>query len=297
MSNSVFYLIQFLNGLSLGMNLFIVAAGLTLILGVLRILNFAHGVFYMLGGYIAYSVAAALDFKGGFWIATLAAGAALAVLALVIERTLLRRLYDRDQTHQLLFTFALVLLIGDFVKVIWGTDFLSISFPPGLDGATNLGIVYYPSYRLFLCVVGFLVALVLWYAINRTKWGRIIRAATQDREMLTALGVNVGLVYAAVFMIGSALAGIGGALAAPSIALYPAMHAEIIVESFIIVIIGGLGNLWGALLGAIILGQLTVFGTFLVPEFELVLIYLMMVLVLMFRPWGLLGRPEAGSSR
>lgn len=288
----VFLFIQFLNGLSLAMNLFIIAAGLTLILGTLRVLNFAHGVFYMVGGYVAYTVVSRLDMPGGFWIGVLASGVVLAVLAWGIERTMLKRLYDRHHLYQLLFTFALVLIIGDMTKIIWGTGFLSISFPAGLDGATDLGLTYYPTYRLFLCLVGVGTALALWFAINKTRWGRFVRAATQDREMLEALGVNVGQIYCVVFIVGSALAGIGGALAAPAIALYPGMDAEMIVESFIIVIIGGLGSLWGAFIGALILGQLTAFGTVFLPDFELMLIYLMMIVVLIFRPWGLLGRPE-----
>ena len=295
MSVSPAYLfIQFMNGLSLGMNLFIIAAGLTLILGVLRVLNFAHGAFYMVGGYISYTVVSrTVDIPGNFWIAAVAAAAFLALLAFVIERALLSRLYGRDHMYQLLFTFALVLLFGDFVKVVWGTAPLSVSYPEGLDGATNLGITYYPSYRLFLCVFGLATAFGLWFVVERTRWGRIIRAATQDREMLAALGHNVPRIYMGVFVAGSALAGIGGALGAPAVSLYQGMDVEVIVQCFIIVIIGGLGSIWGALLGALILGELTVFGIMLIPDFELVLIYFVMVIVLMIRPWGLLGRPEA----
>lgn len=285
--------LQFLNGLSLGMNLFIISAGLTLIFGVLRVLNFAHGAFFMLGGYACYSIVSYLsDTPGNFWLGVVGATVFLALIAFAIERLMLSRLYDRDHAYQLLFTFALVLLIGDFVKVVWGTSVLSVSFPKGLDGATNLGISYYPSYRLFLCVFGAAIAVALWYVVERTRWGRIIRAATQDREMLSALGLNVPAIYTGVFMVGAALAGLGGALAAPALSIHPAMDTEIIVESFIIVIIGGLGSLWGALLGALILGQLTAFGIMLVQDFEIVLVYLLMVAVLMLRPWGLFGRRE-----
>lgn len=285
--------VQFLNGLSLGMTLFIIAAGLTLIFGVLRVLNFAHGAFFMVGGYVSYSIVTTLKgTPGNFWLGVLGATVSLALIAFVIERLMLRWLYNRDHAYQLLFTFALVLLLGDFVKVTWGTSVLSVSFPKGLDGATNLGISYYPSYRLFLCAFGAAIALVLWYVIERTRWGRIIRAATQDREMLSALGLNVPAIYTGVFMVGAALAGLGGALAAPALSIHPAMDAEIIVECFIIVIIGGLGSLWGALLGALILGQLNAFGIMLVQDLELVLVYLLMVAVLMLRPWGLLGRRE-----
>ncbi len=291
--NPVLLFVQFMNGLSLGLNLFVIAAGLTLILGVLRVLNFAHGAFYMIGGYVTFSLVGAFSsIPGGFWLAALGAAVVLGAMAFCIERTMLRHLYERDHLYQLLFTFALVLLAGDLVKIVWGTSILSVSYPPGFDGATNLGISYYPTYRLLLCVVGVATAIGLWYFVNRTRSGRLIRAATQDREMLEALGINVGRIYMLVFVAGSALAGLGGALAAPAVSLTIGMDAEIIVECFIIVIIGGLGSLGGALLGALILGQLTAFGIMLVPDFELVLLYVMMVAVLMVRPWGLLGRPE-----
>ena len=156
----------------------------------------------------------------------------------------------------------------------------------------DLGLAYYPSFLLFLCGLGPVVALGLWLAIAKTRWGRVIRAATQDREMLAALGINVPLVYTGVFAAGAALAGMGGALAAPRIALTPGMDATIVIECFIIVIIGGLGSLWGSFLGALILAFVTVFGAVLVPELEMVLTYVLMVVVLLWRPWGLCGRPE-----
>jgi branched-chain amino acid transport system permease protein len=288
--------LQFLNGLSYGLSLFLVAAGLSIIFGVLRVLNFAHGAFYMLGGYVAYAVVQQIGMEGGrFWIAVLVAGAALAIIAAGIERLMLRQLYRRDQVYQLLFTFALVLLIGDLIRIGWGTTALSVSFPPELRGAQDLGITFYPRYRLFLCVVGVVAAVGLWFLFQRTRWGRIIRAATQDREMLSALGVNVPMVYLLVFSGGAALAGISGALAAPALALRSGMDADIIVESFIVVIIGGLGSLWGAFIGAILIGQLRAIGVSFVPEWEIVLIYLLMITVLVFRPWGLFGKKQAGS--
>lgn len=286
--------IQFLNGLSYGLSLFLVAAGLTIVFGVLRILNFAHGAFYMLGGYVAYQVVQQVGLGGGgFWLAVAASGLVLAAAAAIIERAMLRHLYDRDPIYQLLFTFALVLLISDVVRYVWGTQVISISFPPELRGAADLGLAWYPRYRLFLCAVGIVVAVGIWFMFQRTRIGRVIRAATQDREMLSALGVNVPMVYLVVFAGGAALAGIGGALAAPALALKPGMDAEIIVECFIVVIIGGLGSLWGAFIGAILIGQLRAIGVYFVPEWEIVLIYLLMIAVLVVRPWGLFGRPLA----
>jgi branched-chain amino acid transport system permease protein len=292
----MFGAIQFLNGLSQGLSLFLVAAGLSIIFGVLRVINFAHGAFYMLGGYVAYEVIQRIGIDGGrFWLAVAAGGIVLAVLAAGIERFMLRELYKRDQIYQLLFTFALVLLVGDIVRIFWGTTALSISFPPELRGAQDLGFTFYPKYRLFLCVVGVVAAIGLWFLFQRTRWGRIIRAATQDREMLSSLGVNVPLVYLLVFTGGAALAGISGALAAPALALKSGMDADIIVQCFIVVIIGGLGSLWGAFVAAILIGQLRALGVVFFPDWEIVLIYLLMITVLMFRPWGLFGKKQAGS--
>ncbi len=291
LNNPSFAFLQLMNSISLGMNLFIIAAGLSLIFGVLRVINFAHGAFYMFGAYIAYTVT---DLWGGpFWLAVLAAGLGLAVMAIVIEMTLLKFLYDKEHLMQLLFTFALVLILGDLAKIIWGTEQNSVSYPDLLSGATNLGIAMFPSYLLFLSALGPVIMIILWLTIDRTRWGRIIRAATQDREMLSALGVNVTVVYTSVFAAGSFLAGIGGALAAPRVAVVPGMDATIIVECFIIVIVGGLGSLWGTFWGALILGFVTQFGTVLVPNWQDVLAYLLLLVVLLIRPWGLFGRPEA----
>lgn len=296
-ANPAFLFTQVLNAFSLGMNLFLIAVGLTLIFGVLRIVNFAHGAFFMLGAYICYSTVQWVGGRGvAFWLGVAAAGVVLALLAWGVERGLLRRLYDRDPLTQLLFTFALVLILGDAAKMVWGTEQYSVPYPAGLDRAVDLGLVFYPRYLLFLCAAGPLVALGLWFVLARTRWGRIVRAATQDREMLSALGVDVTRVYAAVFAAGSALAGIGGALAVPRLALSPGMDATLIVECFIVVIIGGLGSLWGSFVGALALGFVTVFGAVLLPEWEIVLTYLLMLAVLLWRPWGLWGRPEAGAA-
>src|SRR5262245_31785941 len=279
-------------GLALAMNMFIIASGLNLIFGVLRVINFAHGMFYMFGAYIIFTVCK--TWGAPFIVGVLAAGAGLAVIAIVVERLLLRRLYDREHLMQLLFTFALVLLMSDAAKMVWGTDQYSVGYPPALAGAMNLGLIVIPQYLMFLCVMGPLIAVAMWIVVDYTRWGRIARAATQDREMLAALGINVPMVYAAVFTIGSALAGIGGALAAPRIALTPGMDATIINECFIIVIIGGLGHLWGSFLGALAFGFVVQFGTVLAPHWPDGLADVFVLLVLIVRPWGLLGRPEAG---
>jgi branched-chain amino acid transport system permease protein len=292
-SNPTIVAIQVLNSISLGMNLFIIASSLTLIYGVLRIINFAHGAFYMIGAYVLVQVTTWLGAgNGSFWLGVLAGGAVMAACAFVLECFLLSRLYDKEHLLQLLFTFALVLILGDVVKMIWGPQQFSVDYPPALSGAVNLGIVRYPAYLLFLCVAGPLVALALWFGIERTRWGRILRAARLDREMLGALGIDVKRVFSVVFVIAAAMAAIGGALAAPRAAVDSEMGALIILDCFIIVIIGGLGSLWGAFIGAIGLGFLTVFGTLLLGEWEIVLVYVVMIAVLLVRPWGLLGKPE-----
>jgi branched-subunit amino acid ABC-type transport system permease component len=292
LSSPQFAFIQLMNAISLGMNLFIIAVGLSLIFGVLRVINFAHGAFYMFGAYIVYTVAH--DWELGFWVGVAASALGLAVLAIVIERSLFRFIYDKEHLMQLLLTFALVLILGDLAKVIWGTDQYSVSYPTGFDGAIDLGISAYPTYRVFLSVVGPL-AVACWLFIERTRWGRLTRAAKQDREMLSALGINVPLVYTGVFIIGSALAGVGGALASPFNSPVPGMDTTVIVECFVIVIIGGLGSLWGSFLGALIYGIVFNFGSVIVPNWQDVFAFLLLLIVLLVRPWGLLGRPEEGA--
>jgi branched-subunit amino acid ABC-type transport system permease component len=292
-SNPMIVFIQVMNSLSLSMNLFIIAAGLTLIFGTLRIVNFAHGAFYMVGAYVAFSV---IQLTGntntGFFLGVLGAALVMGAVAFVVERGFLAHLYDKDHMLQLLFTFALVLIIKDVVKMIWGNGQLSIAAPPALSGAVNLGISYYPTYMLFLLVVGPIIAIALWYGMERTRWGRVVRAARLDREMLAALGIDVKLVYSAVFIIGSMLAAVGGALAAPRSAVDPGMDALIIIDCFVIVIIGGLGSLVGSFVGALILGFLTIFGSFYLQEWVIVASYVMMVVILLVRPWGLFGKSD-----
>ena len=290
LSSPSFFFIQVLNSISYGMNLFIIAAGLSLIFGVLRVINFAHGVFYMFGAYIMYTVAQ--DLELGFVTGVIAAAAGLAVVAVVVERGLFQWLYDKEHLMQLLLTFAIVLIMGDLAKVIWGTDQLSVSYPDGLDGALNLGITFYPTYRLMLAVIGPVIFIGLFLLIERTRWGRLTRAATQDMEMLAALGINVPIIYVTIFLIGSALAGVGGALAAPINSPTPGMDATIIVECFVIVIIGGLGSLWGSFVGALIYGFVFNFGSVIVPNWQDVFAFLLLMVVLLIRPWGLYGKPE-----
>lgn len=292
LSNPSFAFIQLMNSISMGMYLFTIAAGLSLIFGVLKVINFAHGAFYMFGAYIVYTVTQQWELN--FWLAIVFAAAGLTVLSIVIERGLFQFLYDKEHLMQLLLTFAVVLILGDLAKMIWGTDQYSVSYPDGFDGALNLGVTYYPSYRLLLCVIGPLIAVGLWLFVAKTRWGRMTRAATQDREMLAALGINVPVIYTGVFILGSALAGVGGALASPFNSPTPGMDATVIVDCFVIVIIGGLGSLWGSFFGALIYGLVFNFGSVIVPNWQDVFVYLLLVTVLLIRPWGLFGRAEVG---
>jgi branched-subunit amino acid ABC-type transport system permease component len=216
----------------------------------------------------------------------------MGILAFVIERLLLNRLYDKDHMLQLLFTFALVLIFKDLVKIVWGTETHSISTPPSLQGAVNLGITPYPTYSLVLCVLGPLIALAIWLAVDRSRWGRIVRAAQLDREMLSALGTDVKRVYSTVFVLGAMLSAVGGALAAPRSAVDPGMDGLVIIDCFVIVIIGGMGSLLGSFIGALILGFVTVFGALFLQEWAIVTVYVLMVATLLIRPWGLFGQSD-----
>jgi len=290
LSNPQFAFIQLMNSLSMGMNFFIIAAGLSLIFGVLKVINFAHGAFYMFGAYLCYSITETMGLN--FFWGVIGAAAGLAILSFLIERSLFRFVYDKEHLMQLLLTFALVLILGDLAKIIWGTDQYSVSYPESLSGATNLGFAYYPSYRLLLCILGPVIFLSLWLFIERTRWGRVTKAATQNREMLAALGINVPIIYTGIFILGSALAGIGGALAAPFNSPTPGMDAVIIVECFVIVIIGGLGSLWGTFVGALIYGFVFNFGSVIIPNAQDIFAFLILLVVLLIRPWGLFGKPE-----
>ncbi len=290
--DTTFFIAQFLSGLTAAMFLFIVASGLSLIFGVMRVLNFSHGSFYMLGAYMAWQITHWLaGATGSFWIAVLGAAVATGILGALIERLLLRHLYNRPELYQLLFTYALVLILADVAKILWGSQQLSVSRPPILDGSSQLLGAIVVHYNLFIILIGPVIALSFWLLLNRTGVGRMIRAAAYDREMLAALGADVGKLYMIMFMTGSFLAGLGGALVTPMRSIVPGMDVEIIVEAFIVVVIGGLGSFWGAFLGALIFGQVLAFGILVLPGFSIFAVFALMAVILIVRPWGLLGRP------
>ena len=274
------------------MFLFLIAAGLSLIFGVLRVLNFAHGTFYMLGAYATFQLVQWLGVSGGrFWLTALGGALFVAALGGLVERLLFRHLYGKEELYQLLFTYALALILGDAAKMLWGTQQKSVSRPPELSSAFQVFGATIPTYNLFIILLGPAIALAFWLVLQRTRVGRYIRAAALDRETLGALGVNVDALYTGVFVLASFLGGLGGALISPMRATTPGMDTEIIVEAFVVVVIGGLGSFWGTFLGALIYGQVLSFGILFFPRFSIFAVFALMAAVLMVRPWGLLGRP------
>lgn len=280
---------QTLVGLSRTVILFIVASGLSLILGVLRIPNIAHGSLYMIGAFMAFTVSSL--FGGGttgFWAAIIIAPLGVALLGLIVERGLFQFLYEREHLMLLLLTFAFSLVFGDVVKMVWGAEYRTVPMPAMFQGSIPVFGLPFPIYNTFLLVVGPLVAIGLWLLTTKTKIGKISRAAAVDREMVGAVGVNVSRVFAITFIIGCLLAGLGGALVAPIVNVTLGMDHTLIMEAFLIVIMGGLGNIWGALLGALIFGLTQSLGILIWPQFGIVIPYATVVIVLFFRPTGLL---------
>jgi branched-chain amino acid transport system permease protein len=278
---------QLLVGLSRSMILFIVCAGLSFVLGVLRVPNVAHGSLYMIGAFVTFTISKWIGGWIGFWLALVLAPLVVALISLIAERALFCHLYQREHLLLLLFTFALSLILGDLVKIVWGAEYRSVSAPDVLKGSISMFGSSFPRYNLFLLVMGPLVAILLWLFVNKTKIGRISRAAAVDREMVGVLGINVSWVFAIAFVIGCFLAGLGGALVAPTVGITLGMDHTLIIEAFLIVTIGGLGNMWGALLGSLIFGVTQAFGVLMWPQFAIVFPYLAVVIVLLLRPTGL----------
>jgi branched-chain amino acid transport system permease protein len=280
---------HFLVGLSRAMILFIVTSGLSFVLGVLRVPNVAHGSLYMIGAFAAFSISTALGGGAwGFWLALILAPCVVALVSLIAERSLFCHLYEREHLMLLLFTFALMLILGDLTKMIWGADYRSIMAPPLLQGSVSIFDSPFPKYNLFLIIVGPIVAIGLWLFTSKTKIGKIARAAAVDREMVGAIGINVSWVFAFAFVLGCFLAGLGGALVSPTISVTLGMDHDIIIEAFLIVTIGGLGNMWGAMAGSLIFGITQSFGVLFWPQFAIVFPYAAVVIVLTLKPTGML---------
>lgn len=283
---------QFMGGLTTAMFLFLIASGLSLVFGVMRVINFAHGSFYMIGAYLAWQAVQWLHPAAeGFWPAVLFAALGVALLGAVVERLLLRHLYGREELYQLLFTYALVLILGDVAKLVWGTGQLSVSTPPVLGGSVEVFGTTQPIYNLFIMAIGTAIAIGGWLALNHTAAGRMVRAASYDREMLDALGANVSMIYTGMFVFSSFLAGLSGALVTPIQSIVPGMDVLIIVQAFIVVVIGGMGSFWGTFWGSVIYGEVLSFGILIFPGFSLFSVFALMAVILIVRPWGLFGRP------
>lgn len=300
------FVVQLLNGLAGASSLFLVAAGLSLIFGVTRIVNFAHGSFFMVGIYMAYTLVERLGGTLGFWPALLLAAVAVGVLGAIIEMVLLRRIYKAPELFQLLATFALVLVIKDAVLWLWGPDELLGPRAPGLGGAVEILGRQFPTYDLFLIVVGPVVLALIWLLLTRTRFGTLVRAATQDREMVSALGVNQAWLFTSVFALGALLAGLGGALQLPREPATLEMDLNTIGAAFVVVVVGGMGSLPGAYVAALLIAQIKAVCIWLgvveilgvsvsFSKLTLMVDFLVMAAVLVWRPWGLFGRPQAPS--
>ena len=288
-----FYLVQFLSGLAQAATLFLVSSGLSIIFGVTRIVNFAHGSFYMLGAYLAWTFVERWgSTPGGFWGGVLLAALIVGVLGALMEVLLLRRLYRSPELFQLLATFGVVLLVQDAAFAIWGPEDLMGRRAPLLRGTVDIMGRPFPLYDLALIALVPIVLGLLWLLFTRTRWGTLVRAATQDREMTAALGVDQAKLFTGVLFLGSALAGLGGALQVPREAVNLHMDVSIVVEAFVVVVVGGMGSLPGALVASLLIGQLQAFGILVFPQITLVLVFLFMALVLVVRPYGLLGKAE-----
>jgi branched-subunit amino acid ABC-type transport system permease component len=279
---------QALNGLAYGVLLFLLSVGLTLIFGMLDVVNLAHGSFYMLGAYAGLALIAA---TGNFWLALVAAPLVVGGLGGLVERLCLRPLYHRLPLDQVLLTFGFIYLFEDVVKWIWGGRIRSIPPPDLFTGSVEIFGRTFPSYRLFVIVFGLAMAVALWLLIERTRLGAIIRAGVYDAEMAAGLGINIHRVFTGVFVFGAALAGLSGVIAGPIQSAYPAMGTSILVPALIVVVVGGLGSLKGSLVGSLVIGQAETFGKAWLPETAMLMIYVVMAAILLLRPQGLFGRP------
>jgi branched-chain amino acid transport system permease protein len=292
---------QGLNGLQFGLMLFLLAAGLTLVFGIMDMINLAHGSLYMVGAFMASTLVQA---TGSFWLGVLLAIPATAVVGMVLEISILRTLYARDHLSQVLATFALILIINELVRLVWGSD-AALPMPQSLSGPVQLfpGLTY-PAYRLVIIAVGLAVALFLYLLIAKTRIGMLVRAGASNREMALAMGVDIKLLFTAVFGVGAALCAVAGALLAPLLAVQVGMGENILILAFVVIVIGGIGSIRGALVGALLVGVVDTigraflpiaFGAFLPPQLASaagpaiasVMIYLIMAVVLFFRPQGL----------
>jgi branched-chain amino acid transport system permease protein len=285
---------QLLNGLQFGLMLFLLAAGLTLVFGIMDMINLAHGSLYMVGAYLIATIAAA---SGSFWIGLAGGVVATAVVGVLLELTVLRRLYERDHLSQVLGTFAILLMANEGVRMVWGSQPVPMAMPPALAGPVELLPGFsYPAYRLFIIGVGLAVALLLYLLVTRTRMGMQVRAGASNREMAQAMGTNVRLLFTAIFAIGAALCAVAGGMLGPLLAVQVGMGESILILAFVVIVIGGIGSIRGALLGALLVGLVDtagrtlvpmLFGAHVGPAVASILIYVLMAAVLFWKPRGL----------
>ena len=281
-----FWIISVLNGISFGMLLFLLAAGLSLIYGLMKILNLAHGSYYLLGAYFGLSI---VQSTGSFLLAVIVAPLAVAVIGALMERFFLRR-FPHQELPQVLLTFGFLFIFADLALLIWGGTPQNLPQPEAFAHSLHIGTIVYPSYRLFLIAVGLLVAAALWWFQEGTRAGAMLRAGVDDAETARALGINVSLLFTLVFALGAFLAALGGVLGGPIVGIYPGADFEVMLLGFVVVIIGGLGSLKGSLVGGLLVGLLDNFGKTFFPEFAMFTIFVPMVAILAIRPTGIFGR-------
>lgn len=285
------YVSQAIHGLAYGMLLFLVASGLTLIFGMMGVLNLAHASFFMLSAYLCFE---SLQWIDNFWVALLVAPILVGILGIIVERFFLRRLERGDLGHigQILLTLGVSLMILGVVKIRWGTEPLVIRMPESLDGLVNIFGLEYPLYRIFIIAISAIILLILTLLLFKTRLGKIVRAAVDDADMVDALGINVPLVFTSIFGIGTWMAGVAGVVAAPMLSVFPGLADQIGMDAFVVVIVGGFGSLLGALLASLVFGELNSFGVQFIPRLAPVLMFLFMALVLSFKPNGFFGERE-----
>jgi branched-chain amino acid transport system permease protein len=281
-----FWIIQTLNGVSFGMLLFLLAAGLSLIFGLIRVLNLAHGSFYLVGAYVGLTV---VGFTGSFVVALVAAVAVVTVLGIVLERFIIRRIYG-DELRQALLTFGFLFMLGDLSLWIWGGSPQTLPKPDAFAGSLRVGGMVFPSYRLLVIVVGAAVGGALWWLQEKTRLGAMIRAGVDDGEMARGMGINTSLLFTLVFALGAGLAAAGGVLGGVIVGVHPGIDFEVLLLAFVVIIIGGLGSLKGAFVGGLVVGLLDTFGKALFPELALFTVFAPMAIILAVRPTGLFGR-------
>jgi branched-chain amino acid transport system permease protein len=282
--------VQLLNGVQYGLVLFLVASGLTLVFGILGVINLAHGAFYMLGAYLAYWIAAA---TGSFALALVGGVAISFVLGLLLENVFIQRMYGRDHLAQVLLSFGMILVIDEFRQILFGKDVHSVAPPAWLSGSIQLtDVLSYPVYRLALCGFCLMMAIAIFYVIQRTRLGMVIRAGAENREMTRSLGIPFDLVNRFVFAGGIALAALGGIVVAPISTVFPGMGDGMLILSFVVVVLGGIGSVAGAAIGALMIGLTDTFGKVFFPQFSSILIYVLTAGVLLWRPNGILGSKE-----